>query len=155
MYKYRINEKWQYDYSLSLYTHTHTRVHTHTHTHTHRSSPVAQMVKNLTAVQKILVQSLGQEDPLEKVRHSWATNTHIHTHTHTHTHIQTQMWNSLQNIELDVIHVLKTLGKYVSTVKLLLNYYLWYWYFLHSLKSFPESPTSLHNNIVPWLILLK
>ena len=50
--------------TLSLFTHT------HTHTHTHTSSPVAQMVKNLPAVQKILVQSLGQEDPLEKVRHT-------------------------------------------------------------------------------------
>ena len=52
--------------SLSLYIHT----HAHTHTHTHTGSPVAQMVKNLPAVQKILVQSLGQEYPLEKVGHS-------------------------------------------------------------------------------------
>ena len=50
--------------SLSLY------IHTHAHTHTHTGSPVAQMVKNLPAVQKILVQSLGQEYPLEKVGHS-------------------------------------------------------------------------------------
>ena len=29
--------------------------------------PIAQMVKNLPAVQEIQVQSLGREDPLEKV----------------------------------------------------------------------------------------
>ena len=28
--------------------------------------PVAQMVENLTAIQETQVQSLGQEDPLEK-----------------------------------------------------------------------------------------
>ena len=33
---------------------------------THVASPVAQMVKNLPAMQETLVQSLGQEDPLEK-----------------------------------------------------------------------------------------
>ena len=67
------------------------------------------------AMQETRVRSLGREDPLEKgmaihssnlawripwtemlhglqfvgsqrVRHNWATNTHIHTHTHTHTH---------------------------------------------------------------------
>ena len=80
MCKYRINEKWQYDYSLSLSLYTHTCTHTHTHT----GSPVAQMVKNLPAVQKILVQSLGQEYPLEKVGHSWATNKHTHTHIYKH-----------------------------------------------------------------------
>ena len=70
-----------------------------------RASPVAQMVKNLPAMQETQVQSLGQEDPLEKgmatyasmlawrihgqgslagyspwghrVRHKWATNTFI------------------------------------------------------------------------------
>ena len=31
-----------------------------------RASPVAQMVKNLAAMQETQVQSLGQEDPLEK-----------------------------------------------------------------------------------------
>ena len=31
-----------------------------------RASLLAQMVKNLPAVQEIYVQSLGQEDPLEK-----------------------------------------------------------------------------------------
>ena len=31
-----------------------------------RASLVAQMVKNLPAIQKTLVRSLGQEDPLEK-----------------------------------------------------------------------------------------
>ena len=34
--------------------------------HLHRSSLVAQMVKNLLAVQKTWVQALGQKDPLEK-----------------------------------------------------------------------------------------
>ena len=73
--------------------HTHVCTHTHTHTHTHTSSTApaltlymtfrmwenpniiirahslslaAQMVKNLPAVQKTRVQSLGQEDALEK-----------------------------------------------------------------------------------------
>ena len=68
------------------------------------------MVKNLPAMQETWVQSLGQEDPLEKgmaippvfllgesytedpgqlqsmglqrVRHNWAANTDTHTHTH-------------------------------------------------------------------------
>ena len=31
-----------------------------------RASPVVQMVKNLPAMQETQVQSLGQEDPLEK-----------------------------------------------------------------------------------------
>ena len=31
-----------------------------------RASPVAQMVKNLAAMQETQVQSLGQEDPLQK-----------------------------------------------------------------------------------------
>ena len=42
---------------------------THTHTHTHVvvwASLVAQTVKNLPAMQETRVQSLGQEDPLEK-----------------------------------------------------------------------------------------
>ena len=72
--------------------------------------PVAQMVKNLPAVQKTRVRSLGQENPLEKgiaihssnlawripwtekpgrlqsmglqrVGHDWVNNTHTHTHT--------------------------------------------------------------------------
>ena len=72
--------------------------------------PVAQMVKNLPAVQKTRVRSLGQENPLEKaiaihssnlawripwtekpgrlqsmglqrVGHDWVNNTHKHTHT--------------------------------------------------------------------------
>ena len=75
------------------------------------ASQVAQMVKNLPAMQEIRVQSLGREDHLEKgmethssilawripwseepgrlqsmglqwVRHDWARNTHTHTHTH-------------------------------------------------------------------------
>ena len=36
------------------------------HTHTHMASLVAQLVKNLPAMQETWVQSLGQEDPLEK-----------------------------------------------------------------------------------------
>ena len=36
------------------------------HTHTHTASLVAQAVKNLPAMQKARVPSLGQEDPLEK-----------------------------------------------------------------------------------------
>ena len=36
------------------------------HTKTARASLVAQMVKNLPAMQETRVQSLGQEDPLEK-----------------------------------------------------------------------------------------
>ena len=52
------------------------RVYTHTHTHTHiyilstttvfRASLVAQMAKNLPAMQETQVQSLGWKDPLEK-----------------------------------------------------------------------------------------
>ena len=34
--------------------------------HTYTDSLVAHLVKNLTSVQKTRVQSLGQEDPLEK-----------------------------------------------------------------------------------------
>ena len=78
-------------------------------------SLVAQMVRNLPAMQETWVQSLGWVDPLEKrmathssilawritwtegpgglqsmglqrVGHDWATNMHAHTHTHTHTH---------------------------------------------------------------------
>ena len=74
-----------------------------------RASLVAQTIKNLPAVQETWVQSLGQEDPLEKgmatysnmlawripwteesgvlqsmrsqrVGHNWATNTHTHIH---------------------------------------------------------------------------
>ena len=32
----------------------------------HRASLIAQLVKNLPAIQETLVQFLGQEDPLEK-----------------------------------------------------------------------------------------
>ena len=63
-----------------MYTHT----HTHTHTHTlspllkkkckkyftfiisYPASPVAQLVKNLPAIQETGVRSLGWEDPMEK-----------------------------------------------------------------------------------------
>lgn len=73
-----------------------------------RASLVSPMVKNVPAMQETWVQSLGQDDPLEKkmtthssilariipwteepgglqdiefqrVRHNWATNTHTHT----------------------------------------------------------------------------
>ena len=45
-----------------------TCAHTHTHTHTHilLVSLVAQLIKNLPAMQETLVQFLGQEDPPEK-----------------------------------------------------------------------------------------
>ena len=39
-----------------------------------RASLVAQLVKNLPAMQETLVQFLGQEDPLEK---GWATHSSI------------------------------------------------------------------------------
>jgi len=74
---------------------------------------VAQMVKNLPTIQETWVQSLGQEDTLEKglathssiltwefrgersqvglqsmgsqrIRNDWVTNAHTHTHTRTH-----------------------------------------------------------------------
>ena len=40
--------------------------HVCAHTHTYKASLVAQMVKNLPAMQETQVQSLGREDPLEK-----------------------------------------------------------------------------------------
>ena len=76
--------------------------------HSSQAFLVAQMVKNRPAMQEVQVQSLGQEDPLEKgmvphssilawrilwpeepgrsvgsqrIRHYWETNTHTHTHT--------------------------------------------------------------------------
>ena len=77
------------------------------------TSPVAQKVKNLPAMEETQVRSLGWEDPLKKgmtshssilawripwtkepgglhsmgsqrVKHDWVPNTHTHTHTHTH-----------------------------------------------------------------------
>ena len=51
------------------YIHTHICIHTHTHTHTHTynlASLVAQMVKNLPAMQDTQIWSLGREDLLEK-----------------------------------------------------------------------------------------
>ena len=77
---------------------------------------MAQIVKNLPAMQEIWVRSLTWEDPLEKgmathssvlawripqteqpgglqslgsqrVRHNCVTHTHRHTHTHTHTQV--------------------------------------------------------------------
>ena len=38
-----------------------------------RASLVAQMVKNLLAMQEIWVQTLGQEDPLEKGRATYSS----------------------------------------------------------------------------------
>ena len=81
------------------------------------ASLVAQMIKNLPAMQETQVQFLGWKDPLEmgmaihfsilawripwteepgrlqsmgspRVRHHWVTNTHTHTHTHTHTPVR-------------------------------------------------------------------
>ena len=92
-------------------------IHTYTHTHTHDTqgtSLVAQMVKNLPAMQEAWVLTLGLEDPPEKgmailssipawsilwteqpgqlqskgsqrSRHINKQLTHTHTHTHTHT----------------------------------------------------------------------
>ena len=69
---------------VALHTHTHTHTHTHNHFNFHlfvaktsffffyfpgrfyRASLVAQMVKNLPAMQETGVCSLGWEDPLEK-----------------------------------------------------------------------------------------
>ena len=85
---------------------------------------MAQMVKNLPAMQETQIQSLGQEDPLEKgmatlssilawriprteepgtlqskrsqrVGHDWATNTLTFTF-HTHTHTYTRLFSSVQ-----------------------------------------------------------
>jgi len=39
-----------------------------------KASLVAQMVKNLPAVKKTWVQSLGQEDPLEKEMATYSSN---------------------------------------------------------------------------------
>ena len=79
------------------------------------TSQVAQVVKDLPAMQETQVRSLGKEDPFEKGRatcssilawsipwteepgrlqsmglprteHNWATSAYTHTHTHTHTH---------------------------------------------------------------------
>ena len=84
----------------------------------HRSSLVAQVVKNLPAVQETRIRSLGQKDPLEKgmathsnilawripwteepgglqsmglhrVRHNWVSDTHTHAHAHTHARAHT------------------------------------------------------------------
>ena len=38
----------------------------YTHIHTYSASLVVQMVRNLPAMQETWIQSLGQEDPLEK-----------------------------------------------------------------------------------------
>ena len=41
-------------------------IHLHAHTHKYIASPVAQMVRNLPAVQETCIRSLNWEDPLEK-----------------------------------------------------------------------------------------
>ena len=46
-----------------MYILIHTHTHTHTHTYTQCASLVAQIVKNLPAMQENQVPSLGQEDP--------------------------------------------------------------------------------------------
>ena len=71
--------------------------------HSYFSSLVAQMVKNLPAMQETQIPSLGQKIPWSRkwqptpvflpdglqsmgsqtARHDWATNTHTHTHIHT------------------------------------------------------------------------
>ena len=48
---------------VCIYMYMHMCVHIHTYIW---ASLVTQMVKNLPAMQEIRVQSLGQEDPLEK-----------------------------------------------------------------------------------------
>ena len=48
--------------SLSIYIY----IYTHTHTHRNWASLVAQIVKNLPAMQETQVRSLGWEDPLQK-----------------------------------------------------------------------------------------
>ena len=93
------------------------------HTYCIWASPVAQMVKNLPAMQETWARSLGREDPLEKkmaihssilawripwtedpgglqsiglqrVWHNWVTNTHTHIlYTHTYTHTHIQYFN--------------------------------------------------------------
>ena len=53
----------------SMELHSPKRIHTHTHTHTHIHTTGflgASAVKNPPAMQKMWVQSLGQNDPLEK-----------------------------------------------------------------------------------------
>ena len=85
-----------------------------------RTFPVAQMVKNLPAMQKTQDQSLGQEDPLEKnlaihpsvcawripwiedpgglqsmgsqrVRHTYLTYQNVHTHTYENAYMHTHI----------------------------------------------------------------
>ena len=58
---------------VCVYTHTHTHTHTHTYIYIYiyifgyaMASLIAQLVKNLPALQETLVQFLGQEDPLEE-----------------------------------------------------------------------------------------
>ena len=52
---------------MNTYIYAYIYVYIYIHTHTHNwVSLVAQTVKNLPAMQESWVQSLGQEDPLEK-----------------------------------------------------------------------------------------
>ena len=55
---------WNIDYNVVLITAVQQSVSLYTHTHT-QASLVAQVVKNLSAMQKAQVWSLGWEDPLE------------------------------------------------------------------------------------------
>jgi len=105
------SRQWTYSFCHTPYRHHHTPTHARTIRNTPTSawaSLVAQMVKNLPAMQETRVQSLGWEDPLEKVMathssilawripwtaepgrlqstrsqragHDWATNTHFST----------------------------------------------------------------------------
>ena len=50
-----------------MYIGLYTYVYTHTHTYTYRELLVAQLIKNLPAMQETPVGSLGWEDPLEEV----------------------------------------------------------------------------------------
>ena len=59
--------------NVCVYTHTHIYIHIHRDIYTYVcvcvsiyvGLPMAQMVKNLPAMQETRVQSLGQQDPLE------------------------------------------------------------------------------------------
>ena len=54
---------------MIIYIYIYTHTHTHTHTHIQDflwASLVAQMVKNLLEMWETQIQSLNQEDPLEK-----------------------------------------------------------------------------------------
>ena len=56
-----IQKMWCVHMCVCVYTHVYIHIHTYT-----QASLIAQLVKNLPAMQETLVQFLGQEDPLEK-----------------------------------------------------------------------------------------